>query len=66
MTLRSVHSEEHLLTRAELAELLHCDVQTIDKMRDDGLPTITWGRRYLRFRPSAVMAWLETHEQEAA
>lgn len=62
--LRLVHTEEELLTRAELAALLHVSDDVIDRMRKKGMPEIAWGARLVRFRPSAVMAWLE--QQEAA
>lgn len=66
MTLRAVHIEERLLTRAELAELLACSSDTIDRMRKDGMPWIPWGRRLVRFRASDVMVWREQQRKEVA
>lgn len=64
--LRPIHAEEALITRGELAVLLHVHEATIDRMREKGMPSIRWGRRLVRFRPSDCLAWLETSEREAA
>jgi len=62
LTLRSIHSEERLVSRAELAEMIGCSEDTIDAMRKKGMPEIRWGRRIVRFRPSRALAWLEEND----
>lgn len=64
--LRSVHSVEPLVTRAELAVILHMSEDTVDEMRKAGMPWIPWGRRLVRFEASACVAWLKNHGREAA
>jgi phage terminase Nu1 subunit (DNA packaging protein) len=46
-----------------LAELLRVSVPTVDRMRRDGMPCVTWGRRLIRFRASECVAWLEDRER---
>lgn len=48
---------EAFVTRAELAELMGVSTDTIDRMRDQGMPFETWGRRTVRIRPSLAMRW---------
>jgi phage terminase Nu1 subunit (DNA packaging protein) len=55
VSLRAVPNE--LLTRAELADRMRCSVKTIDRMKADGMPHVTWGRRMVRFEPHAAMSW---------
>ena len=66
--LRPIRAEEALITRVELAALLHVSEDTIDRMREKGMPSIRWGRRLVRFRPSDCLSWLEGHDhgREAA
>jgi phage terminase Nu1 subunit (DNA packaging protein) len=64
--LRSVPSQEPLLSRESLAERLECSVDSIDRMRRDGMPSIVWGRRLRRFRYTDVVAWLDEQTREAA
>ena len=52
-----------LVTRAELAEIMRVSVPTIDRMRRDGMPSVTWGRRLRRFRPVEAMKWAEAQER---
>jgi phage terminase Nu1 subunit (DNA packaging protein) len=63
--LRAIRSIEPLVTRAELATLLHISEDTIDEMRKAGMPWIPWGRRLVRFEASACIAWLK-NQREAA
>ena len=63
--LRRIDGQEKLLSRESLAERWECSVDVIDRMREDGLPSIRWGRKFLRFRYSECVAWLE-RQQEAA
>jgi phage terminase Nu1 subunit (DNA packaging protein) len=48
-----------LLTRRELAAEMRVSVRTVDAMRAEGMPCITWGRRLVRFRLREAMAWAE-------
>jgi hypothetical protein len=54
------------LSRESLAERLECSVDSIDRMRRDGMPSIVWGRRLRRFRYTDVVAWLDEQTREAA
>lgn len=47
------------MTRVELAEHFHVHPDTVDKMRREGMPSIRWGARLVRFRVSDCVAWLE-------
>jgi phage terminase Nu1 subunit (DNA packaging protein) len=58
---------DELVTREELAEIMRCSVPTIDRMRRQGMPSVTWGRRLRRFRVREAMQWAEQqHSDEAA
>jgi phage terminase Nu1 subunit (DNA packaging protein) len=48
---------ERYLSRAELARLMGVSVATIDRLVLEGMPSVTWGRRTRRFRPSAAIDW---------
>jgi predicted DNA-binding transcriptional regulator AlpA len=50
-------SPEPYVDRREMARLMGVSVATIDRMRRDGMPAVTWGRRLIRFRPSESLAW---------
>lgn len=49
---------ENLLTKAELAQRLRVTGRTIDRYREEGLPTIPLSSRALRFDWDKVLAWL--------
>lgn len=68
MSLRAipVQQAERYVTRAELAELMNLSVQTIDRMKDAGMPFETWGRRTVRFLPSRALQWARTQQRSAA
>lgn len=55
---------ERYVTRQELAGIMGVSVRTIDYMTRSGMPSVTWGRRTRRFRPSTAIAWAQ--EQRAA
>lgn len=57
--LRPIATAEPLVTRVELAEHFHVHPDTVDKMRREGMPSIRWGARLVRFRVSDCVAWLE-------
>jgi phage terminase Nu1 subunit (DNA packaging protein) len=50
------------VTREELAELMRVSVPTIDRMRREGMPTVTWGRRLVRFNVREAVAWAQARE----
>jgi hypothetical protein len=51
---------ERYVSRHELAGLMGVSIATIDRMVTEGMPSVTWGRRTRRFKPSAAMAWART------
>ena len=53
--LRAVPSE--ILTYEELAERMRVSVKTVERMKADGMPFISWGRRRVVFDPVEAMAW---------
>jgi hypothetical protein len=48
---------EPYVSRYELARLMGVSVATVDRMVAEGMPSVTWGRRTRRFRPSVAIAW---------
>ncbi len=48
---------EPYLTRRQLAEILGTSTDTVDRMRQRGMPSTTWSARSVRFRFSEVEAW---------
>jgi phage terminase Nu1 subunit (DNA packaging protein) len=48
---------EPYVSRYELARLMGVSVATVDRMVADGMPSVTWGRRTRRFRPSVAIGW---------
>jgi predicted DNA-binding transcriptional regulator AlpA len=48
---------EPFLTRAQLAEIIGVSTDTVDRMRQRGMPSETWSARSVRFRFSDVEAW---------
>ena len=53
---------DQVVTRAELADLLHVSTDTVDRWREDGMPWHPWGRRLVRFRVREVNEWLDTRD----
>jgi len=53
------HTPEPYLTRGQMAELMGVSLATLDRMVAEGMPSVTWGRRTRRFRPSRALAWAE-------
>lgn len=50
------HAERYV-SRAELARIMGVSVATVDRMVAEGMPSVTWGRRTRRFKPSVAIAW---------
>jgi hypothetical protein len=48
---------ERYVTRRELAALMGVSIDTVDRLVAEGMPSVTWGRRTRRFRPSVAIAW---------
>jgi hypothetical protein len=59
---RITSSFDRLVTRQELASLMRVSVPTIDRMRREGMPCVTWGRRLVRFRVGEAIAWAEQQQ----
>jgi excisionase family DNA binding protein len=55
----AIQARERYLSRAQMAELMGVSLATLDRMVAGGMPSVTWGRRTRRFRPSAAIAWAE-------
>jgi phage terminase Nu1 subunit (DNA packaging protein) len=56
---------EGFVGRAELAAIMAVSLATIDRMVAEGMPSVTWGRRTRRFRPSAAVSWALDRERAA-
>jgi hypothetical protein len=50
-------SVEPFVSRRQLALLMGVSIATVDRMVAEGMPSVTWGRRTRRFRPSIAIAW---------
>lgn len=55
-----------LLTVAEVADLLRTSDRTLRRWREEGVGPayLRIGQRYIRYRRSSVMAWIEAQERE--
>ncbi len=61
----ALHSPERYVTRRELAALMGVSIDTVDRLVADGMPSVTWGRRTRRFRPSVAIAWAAARERRS-
>lgn len=57
---------ESLLTRGELCAKLRCGTTKLEKLRKEGLPTIQFGTRDIRFSWPEVYAWLQDRNNPAS
>jgi phage terminase Nu1 subunit (DNA packaging protein) len=57
---------ERYVSRAELAAIMGVSIATVDRMVAEGMPSVTWGRRTRRFRPSAAISWASERGRAAA
>ena len=48
---------ERYVSRVELAAIMGVSLATVDRMVAEGMPSVTWGRRTRRFRPSVAIDW---------
>lgn len=53
---------ERYVSRQELAGMMGVSVRTVDRMIAQGMPSVTWGRRTRRFRPSVAIAWAQAQD----
>jgi phage terminase Nu1 subunit (DNA packaging protein) len=56
---------ERYVDRKELAAMLGVSASTVDRMRVAGMPSVTYGRRLRRFKPSVCLAWIHAREDGA-
>jgi phage terminase Nu1 subunit (DNA packaging protein) len=42
-----------------MAQIMAVSLATLDRMVAEGMPSVTWGRRTRRFRPSVAIAWAQ-------
>jgi phage terminase Nu1 subunit (DNA packaging protein) len=63
VSLRSVPAE--LISREELASRMGVCTKTVERMTADGMPTIRWGRKLVRYDVDAAMAWLVGQDKAA-
>lgn len=54
---------EQYVDRPTLALMMGVSVRTIDRLVAEGMPSVTWGRRSRRFRPSAAIGWARAQDQ---
>lgn len=57
---------DELVTRPELAKAMHVSLRTVDRLKAEGMPHVTWGRHLVRFRLREAMTWAEQHGRKAA
>jgi predicted DNA-binding transcriptional regulator AlpA len=62
---RAHRSPERFVCRRELAEIMGVSLATVDRLVAEGMPSVTWGRRTRRFRPSAAISWASARERAA-
>lgn len=60
------HESERYVTRRELAQLMGVSLRTVDRLVDAGMPSVVWGRRCRRFKPSVALAWARAQGRMAA
>jgi phage terminase Nu1 subunit (DNA packaging protein) len=53
------------LTRQELAQELRVGVRTVDRMRAEGMPCVTWGLRRVLFDRDKAIAWAMSRNKAA-
>jgi hypothetical protein len=44
--------------------MMGVSIDTVDRLVADGMPSVTWGRRTRRFRPSIAIAWAAAQQRE--
>lgn len=56
--------EERYVTRGQLADLMGVSVTTVDRLVARGMPSVTFGVRARRFKPSVAIAWARAQQPE--
>lgn len=56
---------EPFVSRHELARLIGVSIDTVDRLVAEGMPSVTWGRRTRRFRPSVAIGWASDRVRSA-
>lgn len=56
---------ERYVDMRELADLMGVSVSTVKRLRREGMPHETWGKRTVRFRPSVAIAWARSRSMAA-
>jgi hypothetical protein len=56
---------ERYVSRSELAGIMGVSLATVDRMVAEGMPSVTWGRRTRRFRPSDAISWASERRRAA-
>ena len=56
-------SDNAYVRRDEMARIMGVSPATLDRLRKQGLPSLSYGRRIVRFHPPTVMRWLEHHAE---
>lgn len=60
-----VRREAIYLTRQELAQELRVGVRTVDRMKREGMPCVTWGLRRVLFDRDQAIAWALSRNEAA-
>jgi predicted DNA-binding transcriptional regulator AlpA len=58
-------SPERYVCRREMAKIMGVSLATVDRLVAEGMPSVTWGRRTRRFRPSAAISWASARQRAA-
>src|SRR6185437_164192 len=56
-------SPERYVGRREMARIMGVSLATVDRLVAQGMPSVTWGRRTRRFRPSLAISWATSRER---
>lgn len=54
---------ERYVDARELAMLMDVSTRTVWRLVAEGMPSVTWGRRTRRFRPSEALGWAANREE---
>lgn len=57
---------EVYVTRRELAQIMGVSIKTVDRLVANGMPSVVWGQRCRRFKPSVALAWARAQGRMAA
>ena len=57
---------ERYVTREQLADVLNVSVDTIDRMRKAGMPSVVFSKRTRRFELAQAVAWARSSGRIAA